>query len=419
METMPGKLRNWITLVIGVGLIVSGGCTKKSEPAGSATKGPSRAAAQKGLGQEALPGKEPGPQRPAGHDPADLAGKFPPLAALPEVPAPADNPITPAKIELGRLLFFENRLSGDIEFSCASCHDPARGWGDEKEISTGYPGTRHWRNSQTVVNSAYLQKLFWGGESTSLEAQAQSAITGNLAGNGEPALIEERLAQIPEYVRRFQEAFGVDRPRFPLVLKAIATFERAEVISRDSAFDRYMRGDKSAMSESALRGKALFEGKAGCIQCHNGPLLSDENFHNLGVPRNPFFERDSFAQIALRYQHYIRGVPEEIYREADHDMGLYYTTKRSEDQGKFRTPPLRYLSYSFPYMHDGVFLVLEEVIDFYDQGGGDDPNKSPLLRPLGLTDVEKQDLVEFLNSLAGSELIIDRPELPPYVATGI
>lgn len=341
-------------------------------------------------------------------------GTFPALAALPEVPVPPDNPITPAKVKLGRMLFFDNRLSGDVEVSCSTCHAPAIGWGDSLDISIGYPGTRHWRNSQTLINSAYLQKLFWAGESPSLEAQADSAITGNLAGNGDPVMIEERLAQIPEYVQLFREAFGVDRPNYDYVLKAIAAFERDEVISQDSPFDRYMRGEKSAMSEAALRGMALFQDKAGCIQCHNGPLLTDESYHNLGVPKNPFFEQEVLGQISLRYQHYIRGVSEEIYREAGRDLGLYYTTKRSEDKGRFRTTPLRYLLYTAPYMHNGIFATLEEVIDFYDRGGGEDPNKSPLLKPLGLTKQEKDDLVEFLKSLSGSEVLMARPDLPAY-----
>ena len=341
----------------------------------------------------------------------------PRLAALGEVPVPGDNPITLAKVELGRLLFFDDRLSGDISTSCASCHDPRLGWGDGNALSRGYPGSQHWRNSQTVVNSAYLAKYFWGGEKTSLEAQAKSAITGNLAGNGDPAMIEERLAQIPEYVRLFKEAFGVDRPSFNTVLKAIATFERAETISNDSPFDRYLRGEKAAMSEGALRGMALFQGKASCIECHNGSLLTDESFHNIGVPKNPLFERDPQRQIALRYQHYGRGVSEEVYRKADRDLGLYYMTKRPRDKGKFRTPPLRYLLYTAPYMHNGVFASLEAVVEFYDKGGGDDPSKSALLKPLGLTDDEKEDLVEFLESLSGSEVRIAPPKLPPYVAT--
>ena len=338
----------------------------------------------------------------------------PPLAALPPVPIPADNVITPAKVELGRLLYFDTRLSGDAAISCATCHLPELGWGDGNGVSVGYPGARHWRNSQTVVNSAYLQKLFWAGESPSLETQAESAITGNLAGNGDPIMIEERLAQVPEYVELFTEAFGIDRPAFPHVLKAIATYERAELISDDSPFDRYMRGEQGALSEEARRGLALFQGKARCIHCHNGPLATDESFHGLGVPHNAFFDENILGQVAFRYQHYSRGVDEDLYRGADRDLGLYYTTKRDPDKGKFRTPPLRYLVYTGPYMHNGVFASLDEVVDFYNRGGGADPNKSPLLQPLGLADRERQDLVAFLESLSGTELILDAPTQPRY-----
>ena len=342
---------------------------------------------------------------------------FPPLAAIPdEVPVPGDNPVTDVKVELGKLLYFDDRMSGDVSTSCASCHDPRLGWGDGNPVSRGYPGTQHWRNSQTIINSAYYKKFFWAGEKTSLEAQAKSAWTGNLAGNLDTAMAEERMAQIPEYVRLFKEAFGVDRPTFDLALRAVATFERVVPISKDSPFDNYMRGDKEALSDAAKRGLELFSGKAGCIQCHNGPLMTDEGFHALGVPKNPLFDEDPQRQIALRYQHYARGVPEDVYRTADRDLGLYYTTKRKEDKGRFRTPILRYLRHTSPYMHNGVFYTLEEVIDFYDKGGGDDKNKSPLLRPLGLTDAEKADLLEFLDSLTGSEVRLDPPKLPPYQA---
>lgn len=338
---------------------------------------------------------------------------FPPLEPLPPVPVPADNPITDAKVKLGRMLFFDNRLSGDLGTSCASCHDPRLGWGDGNALSRGYAGTQHWRNSQTIVNSAFLGKLFWAGESPSLEAQAHSAASGNLAGNGDPSMSEERLAQIPEYVRLFKEAFG-GPPTYQYALKAIATFERADLISRDSPFDQYLDGDESALSADAIAGMQLFVGKARCAACHNGPLLTDEKFHNLGLPENPLFETDPLRQISLRYQHTIRGVPEDVYRNAHTDLGLYYTTKRDADRGKFRTTPLRYIEYTAPYMHNGVFGTLEEVVDFYDEGGGDDPNRSPLLEPLGLTDDEKFSLVEFLMSLSGDEVMIYPPELPPY-----
>lgn len=351
-----------------------------------------------------------------GAETAPAAAAFSPLTALPAVTAPLDNPITPAKVELGRLLFFDNRLSGDLTSGCAACHAPELGWGDGNPLSLGYPGTQHWRNSQTIVNSAFLQKLFWAGEVTSLETQAVSAATGNLAGNVDPAMAEERLAQVPEYVQRFRRVFGVRRPSFELAMKAIATFERT-LTSSDSPFDRYMRGERAALSERALRGKKLFEGKAACIQCHNGALFSDEGYHALGVPEHPLFTQDPLRQIALRFQHYSRGVPDSVYRQANRDLGLYYPTGREADMGKFRTAPLRYLRYTAPYMHNGVFATLAEVVDFYDRGGGLDPSTSPLLKPLGLSDAEKQDLLAFLDSLSGTEVLMAAPELPPYVPT--
>ncbi|MEK7444033.1 MAG: cytochrome c peroxidase [candidate division NC10 bacterium] len=353
----------------------------------------------------------------AGTAPAQ-SQKPPALGPLPPVPVPRDNPMSPAKVELGRLLFFDPRLSGDASTSCASCHNPEAGWGDGSDVSRGYPGTQHWRNSQTVLNAAHYTKLFWAGEVTSLEGQAEAAATGNVAGNGDPIMMEERLRQIPEYVRRFKAVFGTDRPLIGDVWKAISAFERTLVSTPDQvAFDRFAKGDARALGEEARRGLALFQGKAGCVQCHSGPLASDENYHNLGVPKNPAFEEDPLRQITLRFQHYSRGVPEPLYRTADRDLGLYYTTKRDEDKGKFRTPTLRELKYTAPYMHNGAFFTLEEVIDFYVQGGGQDPGKSPLLRPLRLSAQEKKDLLAFLLSLSSDKpIVVPPPALPEYAA---
>ncbi len=339
------------------------------------------------------------------------------LGPLPPVPVPADNPMTPAKIELGKLLFFDDRLSGDVSTPCFVCHKPDQGWGDGGDVSRGYPGTDHWRNSQTVLNAAYYSKLFWGGEVTSLEGQAVSAATGNVAGNGDTMMMEERLRQVPEYVKRFREVFGVERPHIHLAWQAIAAFERTLVSkAEDVPFDRYAKGDASALTPEAKGGLALFQGKAGCIQCHNGPLASDESYHNLGVPKNPSFETDPLRQITLRFQHASRGVSESVYRAADRDLGLYYTTKVAADRGKFRTPSLRELKYTAPYMHNGVFTTLEEVVEFYDRGGGDDANKSALMRRLGLTEQEKRDLVAFLLSLSSDRPPhqMARPEMPEY-----
>ncbi len=343
----------------------------------------------------------------------DPAEEYPELSPLGPVPEPPDNPTTPAKVELGTHLYFDSRLSGDLAISCASCHFPSLGWGDGGEISTGYPGSQHWRNSQTIINAAYYSKLFWGGESPSLERQANSAITGNLAGNGDPIMIEERLAQIPEYVEMFRDAFGTGRPTYEHVLKAIAAFERT-LVDPDTPLDRFLHGNRKALTDAQVRGLELFTGKANCIRCHSGALLSDQDYHNIGVPPNPLFETSVMHQIAMRYQHFSRGVSEELYRSADRDLGLYYTTKREADKGRFRTPSLRYTVYTGPYMHNGVFATLEAVVDFYDRGGGDDPGMSSLVQPLNLSDQEKRDLVEFLRSLSGEEIIVEQPDLLEY-----
>ncbi len=342
--------------------------------------------------------------------------KFAALAPLPPVPVPRDNPMSEAKVELGKMLFFDPRLSGDASTSCASCHKPETGWGDGGDVSRGYPGTQHWRNSQTVLNAAFYAKLFWAGEVTSLESQADAAASGNVAGNGDGMMMEERLRQVPDYVWRFKAVFGTERPLIRDAWMAIAAFERTLVSKPENVpFDRFMKGDANALTEEAKRGLGLFQGKAGCVQCHSGPLLSDESYHNLGVPKNPVFEEDPLRQITLRYQHVIRGVPEKVYRTADRDLGLYYTTKREEDKGKFRTPSLRELKYTAPYLHNGVFFTLEEVIEFYDKAGGDEPSKSPLLRSLKLTAEEKKDLLAFLLALSSDKpLIVPLPALPDY-----
>jgi cytochrome c peroxidase len=354
----------------------------------------------------------------AADTPAAKASAFPPLGPLPPVPVPADNPMSPEKIELGRMLFWDSRLGGDASSPCVVCHEPGKGWGDGGEISRGYPGTQHWRNSQTVLNSAYYNKLFWEGNVTSLEAQAPAAAEGNVAGNGDSSLMEMRLRFIPEYVERFRKVFGTEWPRITHAWQAIAAFERTLVSDpKRVPLDRYMNGDKNALNDSQKRGMALFHGKAGCIQCHNGPLASDQRFYSLGVPENEVFKTEPLYQITHRWEHYQKGVTEKGYRGADLDMGYYYVTKDPKDIGKFRTPGLRELKYTAPYMHNGIFYTLDEVVDFYNKGGGDAnwPNKTPLVKPLGLTEQEKKDLVAFLEALSMDKpLLMDPPRLPPY-----
>jgi len=354
---------------------------------------------------------------------ASLAGTtYPPLAPLPDKPpVPLDNPQTDAKVALGKMLFWDPRLGGDASTACVTCHEPAQGWAFSDSISRGYPATVHWRNSQTVLNSAFLGKLFWAGAAKSLEAQAPSAAKGAVAGNGENDVMETRLAFIPEYRKRFKQVFGTTWPQIADAWRAIASFERT-LIYNDTPLDRYLKGDKTALNEQQLRGMALFNGKAGCIRCHNGALASDEKYYNLGVPPADRWEEDGLAQISFRYEQYAKGVTEEIYRKIKDDAGLYYRTKRKEDMGKFRTPPLRYITYTAPYMHNGAFWDLEEVVQFYNAGGGENEftdgtmasNKTPLLKPLGLSDGEVADLVAFLEAFSGDEFKVDPPKLPPY-----
>ncbi len=338
------------------------------------------------------------------------------LAALGPPPIPPDNPQTPEKVELGKLLFFDERLGGDGSISCASCHEPVVGWDFPDAISLGYQGTVHWRNSQTIINSAYYGKLFWAGASSSLEAQAKSAASGAVAGNGEADMMEARLAFIPEYRERFADVFGDIWPRIGNAWRAIAAFERT-LVQTNTPFDVYMRGDDGALTAQQKRGLDLFAGKAGCLQCHSGPLLSDERYYNLGVPPAPRWEDDGLAQITFRYELFAKGVTQDLYRTTKDDLGLYFRTKETADQGKFRTPSLRYTKYTEPYMHNGAFETLREVVEFYNAGGGTNDfadNKSPLIQPLGLSDAEIDDLLAFIESLSGPEIIIERPDLPDY-----
>ena len=345
----------------------------------------------------------------------------PPLAPLGAPPIPPDNKNEPAKIELGKILFFDPRLGGDASTGCSTCHEPDQGWAWAEDLSRGYPGTVHWRNSQTIINSAYYGRNFWAGSVPSLEKQAPSAAKGGVAGNGENDIMESRLALIPEYRKRFKEVFGTDWPLIGDAWRAIAAFERT-LVQRDTPLDKYLQGDKSALTEQQLRGMKLYNGKAGCIQCHNGELASDQDYYNIGVPPNKRWEEDGLAQVTFRFENYAKGQNEENYRTAKSDWGFYFRGKNQWDKGKFRTPSLRYTMYTAPYMHNGVFYTMEDVVDFYNRGGFDEDGrttlfpetKSKLIKPLGLTDEEKEDLVAFLEAFSGEEIAMEKPKLPPY-----
>jgi cytochrome c peroxidase len=335
-----------------------------------------------------------------------------PVAGQPLAPLPLLPTQKPEQTELGKFLFFDPRLSGDGSISCDTCHDPVKGWGDGKPLSTGYPGSEYFRNAQTILNAAYHKRNYWDGRmaGSDLPTLVRDHLTEAHFMQVDGRLMAERLKQVPQYVVMFDKAFGGE-PSFGRTLNAVAAFIRT-ITSKNAPIDRYLSGDQTALSAVARRGLDLFQGKAGCVQCHGGPLFSDGKFHAIGVAENPAVFADPFRHISFRRFFRTLGAPGvERYRD---DPGLFGVTKDPRDRGKFRTPSLRELVHTAPYMHNGRFATLEEVVAFYNAGAGVHENKSPMLEPLGLTDGEQKALVAFLESLSGDALVIERPDLPEY-----
>jgi cytochrome c peroxidase len=333
-------------------------------------------------------------------------------AAQPLAPLPPPLTQKAEQVELGKFLFFDPRLSGDGSISCDTCHEPAKGWGDGKALSTGYPGSEYFRNAQTILNAAYHKRNYWDGRmaGSDLPTLVRDHLTEAHFMQVDGRLMAERLKQVPEYVVMFEKAFGGE-PSFGRTLNAVSAFLRT-VTSKNAAIDRHLKGDQTALTPEARQGLAIFQGKAGCTQCHGGPLFADGKFHAVGVPEHLDVFADPFRHISFRRFFRTLGAPGvESYRD---DPGLFGVTKDPRDRGKFRTPSLRELAHTAPYMHNGRFATLEEVIAFYNAGAGVHENKSPMLKPLGLTEAEQTALVAFLKSLSGDALVIERPELPDY-----
>lgn len=329
------------------------------------------------------------------------------IGPLPPVPIPAENPMTPEKVELGKLLFFDYRLSGDGSRSCVHCHQPHQGWTFPSRQSPAYPTQVERRASMTLINVAYNNVLIWDGRAGTLDKQALGPIQNPLHMNQNLDLLIERLHAIPDYVNRFRRVFGTG-PTPDAIGKAIAAFERT-IVTRHSPFDRYARGERGALTLSALRGLDLFKGKARCILCHHRPTFTDQSFHNLSVPE-PDFLKDPRVLASLRFDAKRMGVPD--YRSLTADPGRYLVTKQDKDFGAFKTPTLRNAASRTPYMHNGAFGTLPEVIAFYNKGGGTGPGKDPLVQPLNLTEAEAADLLAFLESLTGELPTVEPPEMP-------
>jgi cytochrome c peroxidase len=322
--------------------------------------------------------------------PAKPVGQIVPITAplgLPPVPTPADNPPTRETIALGEKLYFSPLLSIDNTVSCASCHDPRQGFTDGQPVSTGVGGKKGNRNAPTVINAAYAAPMFWDGRAANLEAQAAGPIVNPIEMAHTVEGVEKSLSENAELRAMFEAAYGpAPDGRSPItmarVTAAIAAFERT-VLRGNSPFDRYQYGgDKSAMSPAAIRGLAVFRDakKGNCAVCHTieekYALFTDNKFHNLGAGMN--------AEGELT------------------DLGRFVITNQDADMGAFRTPTLRNIAETAPYMHDGSFKTLKDVVDFYVGGGNANPHLDKEIKALShLTKQERADLVAFLESLTG------------------
>ena len=311
----------------------------------------------------------------------------PPLG-LPALAVPSRNPITAAKIALGQKLFFDARLSANGAFSCASCHEPNDAFTQTKRATPlGANRAPLPRNAPSIVNAAYMSRLMLDGESPSLETQILTPLfTSTEMGNPVIADFVRRISQLPDYAGRFEAAFGATAT-IGTIGAAIASYERT-LLSANSPFDRWRFGGESgAVSETAKRGYALFTGKAGCAACHkideSSALFTDQQFHDTG--------------ISARAQ--ANGAP-----DAEVDAGRQSVTHDAADHFKFRTPPLRNVARTAPYMHNGSLQSLEAVVQFYNAGGFPSAGVDPRIRPLNLSDAEVAALVAFLQSLTGHNL---------------
>ena len=344
---------------------------------------------------------------------------LPPIPSLPPLPAemPAESQVTafaplpsePASavtVALGKYLFFDMSLSGDRDSSCATCHMPDSAFADGRVLSLGYPGNLHFRNTPTLLNAAFQPLYYWDGRiGNDLPTVVRDHVSEAHVMNVDGRLIIERMKQKPQMVALFDQAFGGE-PTYGKVLNAVAAYVRT-LVSSASPYDNYLGGDAAALSAEAQAGLEVFEGKGGCTACHNGPRLADGDFHSLGVATNPEIFEDPFRHIVFRRFFRMHGMPN--YKNLREDPGLYAMTQQDDDWGKFRTPSLREVDRTAPYMHNGMLATLEDVVEFYNQGGGEGRNKESGLSPLNLSDAEKAGLAAFLVSLSSDPVPVDVP----------
>ncbi|MFW0714333.1 cytochrome-c peroxidase [Pedobacter sp. N23S346] len=311
---------------------------------------------------------------------------------------PKSNPYSAEKAKLGKILFFDPRMSVSRQIACASCHDPELGWGDGRRVSYGHDRQNGKRNAMTIFNTAFYNKLFWDGRATSLEHQSGFPIQDHVEMNEDLTVMVKNISAIAGYKPLFTQAFGSEEISLDKIQQAIATFERG-IVSTNSRFDSFVKGNKTILKDEEVLGLHLFRTKARCINCHNTPLFSDNKFHN-----------DGQALLGSRFE----------------DLGLYNITKKLKDVGAFRTPSLRETNITGPWMHHGNFPSLRDVIEFYNLGNPvaaqrslaakvPDSLKTPksaMLKKLNLTFQEQQALEAFLRSISTQVNKIMPPVLP-------
>jgi cytochrome c peroxidase len=322
------------------------------------------------------------PARPAVAELTALEVKVP--LGLPELKIPEDNPMSVEKIELGRMLYFDKRLSKDGTVACVTCHDPKMAWAEQTPTSTGIGNQVGGANSPTVINAAYAKAQFWDGRAATLEEQALGPIENPIEMGHNLDELVPQLNAIKGYQERFQKVFRTDVTKEGIA-KAIGAFERT-VLSGNSPYDKFTAGDESALTDIQKKGMDLFD-DVGCSTCHGEPLFSGYRYYNGGV-----------------------GMDKE-----NPDEGRMAVTKKETDRGKFRVPSLREVANTGPYFHDGSCDTLEKAVAMMAGGGIPNDNLSGVLKGIGEQGVSAEDqtaLVEFLKALSGEYPLIEPPVLP-------
>ncbi|NOJ94971.1 cytochrome-c peroxidase [Corallococcus coralloides] len=328
-------------------------------------------------------------------------------ATLWRLAVPKGSEPTPERVALGEKLFREKRLSVDNTVACMTCHEPELGFTDGKPLSEGVKQQKVTRNSPTILNALFNATQFWDGRSATLEDQAKLPILNpREMGMPDPDTVMKKVRGIPEYVTDFQKVFGRE-PNFDDLAVAIAAFERMQ-FSGDARFDKFIMGDAKALTASEKNGWALFNGKARCNSCHAGnavsPLFSDQKFHNIGVAAH----KQDFVTLARKGVQVVRTGDEKQIDELAlnsefSELGRFLVTKQENDVGSFKTPILRNVGITGPYMHDGSLTTLWDVMDHYNKGGVANPYLDGGMQRLGLTEPEIDDLVAFLFTLTDTK----------------